>query len=146
MLPSKKLFCALEAVLYIAYNSGSGPISGRDIAARQNLPPRYLEQLMQKLVRAGVLRGVRGPNGGYLLSRERRRISIGDIYDVLADDKDDYTQDATQLGTQVILPVWQTAHQHMMDKLRDISLADLCAQASTAQIRKENTTNMDFVI
>jgi Rrf2 family iron-sulfur cluster assembly transcriptional regulator len=87
MMLSKKLFYAVEAVLYIAYNGGKGPISSRDIAARQGLPPRYLEQLMQRLVRGGILRGVRGPHGGYLLARERRRISVGDICEVLSDDR-----------------------------------------------------------
>ena len=109
MTPSKKLFYAVEAVLYIAYNGGHGPISGRDIATRQGLPPRYLEQLMQRLVRGGILRGVRGPHGGYLLAKERRRITVGDICAVLADEKDDQDMQGyagTPLGGTVVLPVW----------------------------------------
>src|SRR3984957_7853447 len=129
MMPSKKLFYAVEAVLYIAYNSGQGPITGRDIAERQGLPPRYLEQLMQKLVRGGVLRGVRGPHGGYLLARERRRITVADICEVLNSEKDDQDMKGyggTPLGGKVVLPVWETAHQQTMDTLRQINLADLC--------------------
>ena len=82
----KKLYYAVEAVLYIAYNAGNGPISSRDIAEKQGLPPRYLEQLMQRLVHGGVLRGVRGPHGGYMLARERRRITVGDICAVLKEE------------------------------------------------------------
>jgi Rrf2 family protein len=149
MLTSKKLFYAVEAVLYIAYNGGQGPISGRDIANRQNLPPRYLEQLMQRLVRGGVLRGVRGPHGGYLLARERRRITVGDICDVLNDEKDDHELSAltgTPLGINVVLPVWEKARSQMMDHLKQVNLAELCEQALSKNIRKDSEEKMDFAI
>lgn len=146
MLPSRKIYYAVEAVLYIAYNGGQGPISGRDIAARQSLPPRYLEQLMQKLVRGGILRGVRGPHGGYLLARERRRISVGDICEILADDKEEDELSATPLGQQVVLPAWHTAHEKMMQHLKQVNLADLCEQAAAKGIRKDSEEHMDFAI
>jgi Rrf2 family protein len=148
MLP-RKLFYAVEAVLYIAYNAGRGPISSRDIAGKQGLPPRYLEQLMQRLVRGGVLRGVRGPRGGYLLARERRRITVGDICEILNDEKDDQDiqgYNGTPLGQQVVHPVWDTAHHKMMQHLKDINLADLCEQALAGQIRKDSDERMDFAI
>jgi Rrf2 family iron-sulfur cluster assembly transcriptional regulator len=147
--PSKKLFYAVEAVLYIAYNAGTGPISSRDIAAKQNLPPRYLEQLMQKLVRAGILRGVRGPNGGYVLARERRRVTVGDICDVLSQDKEDDQQDdaaGTVLGRQIVQPVWDAAQAQMMDSLKQVNLADLCEQALKKNIKKSSEERMDFAI
>lgn len=149
MLPSKKLFYAVEAVLYIAYNGGQGPISGKDIAERQNLPPRYLEQLMQKLVRGGVLRGVRGPHGGYLLARERRRITVGDICDILTEEKDEHDvaeYAGTPLGTNVVMPVWEKARAQMMDHLKQVNLAELCEQALSKNIRKDAEEKMDFAI
>jgi Rrf2 family transcriptional regulator, iron-sulfur cluster assembly transcription factor len=144
---SKKLFYAVEAVLYIAYNGGQGPITGRDIAGRQGLPPRYLEQLMQKLVRGGILRGVRGPHGGYLLARERRRITVGDICAVL-DDKDEQPDGnaSTPLGGLVVLPVWESAQLQTLEYLKKINLADLCAQAVSKNIRREADEKMDFAI
>lgn len=75
----KKALQAMEAMLTIAAHSGEDPVSGKTIAAEQQLPPRYLEQLLQQLVRAGLLRGVRGPKGGYFLAREKRRITLADI-------------------------------------------------------------------
>lgn len=149
MLPSKKLYYAVEAVLYIAYNGGHGPISGKDIAERQNLPPRYLEQLMQKLVRGGVLRGVRGPHGGYLLARERRRITVGDICDILSDEKEEQDLNGyagTTLGTHVVLPVWEKARTQMMQHLKQVNLAELCEQALAKNIRKDSEEKMDFAI
>lgn len=145
---SKKLYYAIEAVLYIAYNTGGGPISGRDIAEKQGLPPRYLEQLMQRLVRGGVLRGVRGPHGGYVLARERRRITVGDICDVLSDDDDQDTSGygGTALGNQIVLPMWEGAYRQMMEHLKQISLAELCEQALAKNIRKAQEEKMDFTI
>ena len=66
---SKKMMFALEAVVDIAVHSGPDPVQSRDITARQGIPQRYLEQVMQLLVRASILRGVRGPKGGYRLAR-----------------------------------------------------------------------------
>ncbi|TDI67871.1 MAG: transcriptional regulator, partial [Alphaproteobacteria bacterium] len=62
-LPKKLLF-AVEAVLDIAYNAGTQPVQSKEITARQGIPRRYLEQVLQKLVRAGILSCVRGPRGG----------------------------------------------------------------------------------
>lgn len=149
MMLSKKLFYAVEAVLYIAYNAGKGPVSSRDIAAKQGLPPRYLEQLMQRLVRGGILRGVRGPHGGYLLARERRRVSIGEICEVLNEEKDDQDMKGyggTPLGNKIVLPVWETTQGQMMQYLKQVNLADLCEQALSKNIRKDSEEKMDFAI
>ena len=58
---TKKLLFAIEAVLDIAYNAGTLPVQSGEITRRQGIPRRYLEQVLQQLVRAGVLTGVRGP-------------------------------------------------------------------------------------
>src|SRR5580692_6631840 len=76
---SRKTLLALEAVIDIAYNARPEPVQAKEITSRQGVPQRYLEQVMQQLVKAGVLKGVRGPRGGYRLARERRRISVGDV-------------------------------------------------------------------
>ena len=75
-LPKKMLF-AIEAVLDIAYNAVDTPVQSAEITKRQGIPRRYLEQVLQQLVRVDILTGVRGPRGGYRLARERRRITIG---------------------------------------------------------------------
>jgi Rrf2 family protein len=69
---SKKLMFAIEAVLDIAYNAGSEPVQSGEITRRQGIPKRYLEQVLQQLVRHGILAGVRGPRGGYRLDRPHR--------------------------------------------------------------------------
>jgi Rrf2 family iron-sulfur cluster assembly transcriptional regulator len=144
-----KLFYAMEAVLYIAYNTANGAISSRDIAAKQGLPPRYLEGLMQKLVHAGILRGIRGPRGGYVLAKERRRITLSDICAVLqedASDKEAASYAATPLGKNIVLPIWKKAYSAWFSSLEGVNLAELCEQASARQIKKHAEDKMDFNI
>src|SRR5260370_36964630 len=76
---TKKLLYAIEAVLDIAYNGGSAPVRSVEITEREGIPRRYLEPVLQELVREGILIGIRGPSGGYRLAKERRRISLGGI-------------------------------------------------------------------
>ena len=76
---TKKLLFAVEAVLDVAYNGLEAPVRSADITEREGIPQRYLEPVLQELVRHGILIGVRGPSGGYRLARERNRISLGDI-------------------------------------------------------------------
>lgn len=145
---SKKMYYAVEAVLYIAYNTKTVPIASRDIAERQGLPPRYLEQIMQKLVRAGILRGVRGPRGGYVLAKERRRISIADICEVIRDE-DELPLDEinkTILGNGVLLPICDELSKRLSEELAQIDVAHLCQKATSKQIRREHDAPMDFTI
>jgi len=143
-----KLFYAIEAVLYIAYNAPGGAISSRDIASKQGLPPRYLEGLMQKLVHAGILRGIRGPKGGYVLAKERRRIALSDICAVLQEDtdKEGASYVATPLGKNIVLPIWKKAFAAWAQTLEGMNLAELCESASQKQIKKHADTKLDFTI
>lgn len=78
-LVPRKGVLAIAAVIDVALNGNSRPVSARALAARHRLPPRHLEPVLQALVREGILKGIRGPHGGYELGRERNRISADDI-------------------------------------------------------------------
>lgn len=145
LVPSKKIFYAIEAVFYIAYNAKAEPISGAEIAQAQGLPTRYLEPMMQKLVRAGILRGVRGPQGGYLLGRERRRITLADIQDVLA-EKADMPQTSTKLGDKILTPATRELMGAWRTQLGQLTIATLCERASAAHIATSTETPTDFTI
>ena len=148
-LPKKLLF-AIEAVVDIAYHAGSQPVQSQDITRRQGIPRRYLEQALQKLVRAKILTGVRGPRGGYNLARERRRISIGNIVQVIHNggqiynDLDDET--GSELTQLVIKPVWQNVEIEMMGRLNKISIDDLCQYAQKNGVTSEGHQSLDFTI
>src|SRR6201992_2761735 len=78
-LLSRRSVLAIAAVVDIALHSRPSPVAAKALAARHRLPPRHLETLLQGLVHTKILKGVRGPRGGYELARERRRIPLGDI-------------------------------------------------------------------
>lgn len=144
---SKKLLYAIEAVLDIAYNAGSMPVQSKDITERQGIPRRYLEQVLQQLVKAGILTGVRGPRGGYLLARERRRITVGEITRVVAmADSEDATEPESELGGKVVWPMWQGFQEEMMARLDEVTIEKLCLEANAKSIVSEAAERLDFII
>ena len=69
----------LRALIDLAQYSGEAPVSITSISARQDISERYLEQLMAMLKKAGLVSSVRGAGGGYILAKDMREISVGDI-------------------------------------------------------------------
>jgi Rrf2 family protein len=65
--------------LHLAKRVTEGPVTGRDIAARERLPADYIEQILLRLRRADLVSSVRGARGGYLLARDASAISIRDV-------------------------------------------------------------------
>jgi len=70
---------ALRAVVDVYMNAENGPVLRQDIADRQGISADYVAQLFGKLTRAGILRSVRGPGGGYLIGRDAASITAGDV-------------------------------------------------------------------
>jgi Rrf2 family protein len=69
----------VRAMFEIARGCGSGPVTIREISEKQDVSVAYLEQILNKLRKADLVRSVKGPGGGYVLSREAGKISIGAI-------------------------------------------------------------------
>lgn len=147
---SRKTVFALEAVLDIAYNARAEPVQAREITRRQGIPQRYLEQVMQELVRAGILKGVRGPRGGYHLARERRKVSVGDIVRIVANienlQSSEQYQTESDLGNKVVKPLLDDLYNSMMERLDNTTLQDLCVAAEQHSVERENRTRLDFTI
>jgi Rrf2 family transcriptional regulator, iron-sulfur cluster assembly transcription factor len=147
---TKKLLFAIEAVLDIAYNGGRMPVRSAEITARQGIPRRYLEPVLQELVRHGILLGIRGPSGGYRLGRERRRISLGDIVRTVQglETAEDPISDpaGSALGHQVVRPLWIDLHEEMMRRLDSLTLEDLCSRAYGAGIAGRTAEGGEFDI
>ncbi len=146
---SRKTMLALEAVLDVAYNARPDPVQAKDITARQGIPQRYLEQVMQQLVHRGVLKGVRGPRGGYTLARERRRITVGDvvrIVDQVDAEADSEPISAAELGDKVVAPLWTETRNAILTRLDEISMEDLCRRARKLGIAKGAKLKPDFNI
>jgi Rrf2 family protein len=74
-----KVEYALRAVLELASRGSENAVQSREIAARQAIPEPFLDQLLSTLRRAGMVRSIRGPSGGYVLSRRPHQITVGDV-------------------------------------------------------------------
>ena len=146
---SRKTLLALEAVIDIAFNARPEPVQAKEITARQGVPQRYLEQVMQQLVRAGILKGVRGPRGGYRLARERRRISVGDVVRVaesIEDGEEEKIRPRSDLGLRIVAPLIQTLQDDIMAQLDAISIEDLCQRARVEGVDVTGAASSDFAI
>ena len=145
---SRKTLLALEAVIDIAFNARPEPVQAKETTARQGVPQRYLEQIMQQLVRAGVLKGVRGPRGGYRLAKERRRISVGDVVRVAesVEDEEDRNEPRSELGMRIVSPLIQTLQSEVMARLDAITIEDLCQRARSQGVDSGGRSTADFTI
>lgn len=138
---SKKLICSIEAVVDIAYNSGDRPVQSVDINTRQGIPKRYLEPVLQQLVKTRILAGVRGPHGGYRLAKDGKDITIADIAKAVqategALHKVDHDH-VSELGNKVVKPLWSEMIDKWMSDLATITIEDLCEKAEENGLAKE---------
>ncbi|MBL1242201.1 MAG: Rrf2 family transcriptional regulator [OCS116 cluster bacterium] len=146
---TRKTLLAIEAVLDVAYNARPNPVQSKDITKRQGIPQRYLEQVMQQLVREGILKGVRGPKGGYRLAKERRRISVGDIVRVVDElERQEELEITVQsdLATLVVEPLWNDIQAQLLDQFDGISIEQLYQKAISNNVMTSDKVNSDFTI
>jgi Rrf2 family protein len=130
LLPRKGLL-AIAAVIDIAIHGRERPVSAKALAARHALPARHLEPVLQALVREGILRGIRGPRGGYALARERSRITADDILRAAGtiDDNGGPVADGSALVSEVIIPAVGQAERAFATALHRINIEDLARRA-----------------
>ena len=134
-LLSRKGLLAITAVVDIALHAHIRPVSAKALAARNTLPPRHLEPVLQALVREGILKGIRGPRGGYALARERQRITAEDILRAAEslDDGDDPPIPDSPLLLRAVLPAVAQAEQEFAAALARINVEDLAVRAAASQ-------------
>jgi Rrf2 family cysteine metabolism transcriptional repressor len=122
----------VRAVFEIARHYGNGPISIKEIAERQGISFSYLEQILHKLGKAGLIESVRGPAGGYLLARQPSELTIGDIVRVLEGPialshclEPGESADCYQADDCVARMVWAKVGAKIEEALDSISFDDL---------------------
>ena len=126
LLPHR-IILAIGAVVEIALRSGKEPVSSRDLADRLHLHWRYLEPVLQALVREGILQGVRGARGGYKLAKARDAISVYDISEAV---KTGETEEPPGLLGAVVVRMLAQAEQCYGSTLKRITVEDLVRAAS----------------
>src|SRR6195952_1913103 len=128
-LLSRKGLLAIAAVIDVALHGNGRPVSAKVLAARHTLPARHLEPVLQALVRAGILKGTRGPRGGYELARERRRITVADIVRAAGGAADEPAPSPSPLLQRAGLSVLAEAADSFLAALDRITVEDLCKRA-----------------
>lgn len=141
---STKSRYAVTAMLDLALNEGGGPMTLGDIAENQNVSLSYLEQLFAQLRAKGLVRGVRGPGGGYYLARDAGDISIAEVI-CAVDEWVDYTHNPERGRRAVAAPchdtrsLWQDLSDQIFDHLAGITLRQLVRRAGGRSPAGENT-------
>jgi len=131
LLPRKSIL-AITAVIDIALNARGRPVAAKALATRHSLPPRHLEPVLQALVRHGILKGVRGPRGGYELARERSRITADDIMraaGTVDDEVNGMPFADSILLSKVVMPALGQAEHAFSQALARINVEDLAQSA-----------------
>ena len=129
----------MRALVELALSAGRGPVSASLIAARQHLSVAYLEQLLHRLKKEGLVSSVRGPKGGYMLAKDPARITMADVVRVLEGGpasvngqprgtRRTVQRAATpaQQAERIAQTVWQFIHERLTQSLDAMTLQELC--------------------
>jgi len=135
----------VRAIFDIAYNSEGLETQVKNISRRQGISPRYLEQIFQKLKKAGIVGSKRGPSGGYFLNKKAEEITVGDIIritegcidPVLCIDPEESSQPCDRLGECVTRLIWNEAGNRLKEYFDSVTVKDLCRMAQKMGVRKE---------
>ncbi len=127
--------------LHLAKRAGNGPVAARELADVEKLPADYVEQILLRLRRAGLVESVRGAKGGYLLARHPSAISVRDVmtasehqtFEVNCASHPVDAERCSPGSTCSIRPVWHALQQRVDDLLAGISLADLMKEEPQVQ-------------
>ncbi|MEH8021615.1 MULTISPECIES: Fe-S cluster assembly transcriptional regulator IscR [Rheinheimera] len=131
---------AVTAMLDVALHTASGPVSLADISERQGISLSYLEQLFARLRKQGLVNSVRGPGGGYQLSREAIAISVSDVI-AAVDESVDATRcqgkSDCQSGARCLThTLWSDLSHRIQDFLTSITLGELVNQQDVQTLAK----------
>ena len=130
---------AVTAMLDLAFHSQITPVTLTDIATRQTISLSYLEQLFARLRKAGMVAGVRGPGGGYKLSRAPHEISIAEII-AAVDESTDSTKCGSKKGCKKVNEpclthdLWMGLSAQIRNHLESISLGDVLSRDPVSEV------------
>ena len=133
---TKKGHYAVKALLDLSLQPCNQPVSVNTIASRQQLPAPYLEKILIKIRRAGLIKSIRGMQGGYQLAFAPEKISLGDILIAVGDKIEPLANDNSgdnSAADWVTISLWQRLNQKFTEAIFKITLADLYYDARSRQ-------------
>lgn len=122
---------ALRLMLDMALNNTGDPVRIKDIAARQQISDKYLEQIVSILNKAGLVKSIRGPQGGYRLTKELKDYTVGTILRLTEGNLapvsclEDDVNECTRENDCVTIYVWKKLNEAINGVVDNITLADL---------------------
>ena len=142
---STKSRYGVRAIFDIAYHSGGLPTQIKEISRRQGVTPRYLEQIFQKLKRAGIVKSIRGPKGGYYLARKPGNIAVSDVIRAMEESIEPVFCARPPKGRKrcrreshcVAQLVWREVGRRTVEYLDSMSMEKLCEMAKQLGIEKQ---------
>jgi Rrf2 family protein len=130
---SAKSEYAIRAVLDIAIRSAEGPVQVKEIAGRQFIPERFLEQVLSGLKRAGLVKSLRGAQGGYLLGRSADQMTLADLIQAVEGPitlmectSEEVSSRCRQSTSCVVKDVWSDVQSALVDALNSVTVEDMC--------------------
>ena len=151
MMLTKMTRFGTRAVFDIAYNSSGLPVQVKDIAKRQELPLKFLEQIFNRLKKADFIKSVRGPGGGYELTKDPSEITVGDIVRAVDEQLDlvccvSDTKTCTRAEQCSTRSVWEETSRRVQEYLDTFTIADLCEDAQKKGVEKDTSHSFDYNI
>ena len=139
---------AISGLFDLAYNARGVPIQVRVIGERQSIPTRYLEQIFQRLRRARLVTGKRGPGGGYVLARPAAEISLREIVEAVEGPPSGWMEAEPGLGPAPHRPdfFWPILAERLAAALAETTLEALCSEASRAAVRRADAEDSMYYI
>jgi Rrf2 family protein len=118
------------ALIDIALHEQNRPLQLNQIAKDQSIPKQYLDQLMLSLKKAGLVRSVRGPHGGYSLARPANTITLLDIVNILEGPVENvnFLDNGSEQLRSLLKDIWDGLSEHTDSVLRNTTVLDICAK------------------
>ena len=146
---SLQVHYAICGVFDLAYNGQGRLVQVRVIGERQGIPTRYLEQIFQRLRRADLVIGKRGPGGGYTLARPPAKITLREVVEAVegpAGEADGWGGDAGEVAHKRHAFLWPELAAGFSRVLSDTNLEQLCRRAAEAAVRRAHPEALSYQI
>jgi len=161
---SRQVQYALCGIFDLAYNGAGEPVHVRRIGERQRIPHRFLEQIFQRLRRAGLVAGKRGPGGGFVLTRPASQISLREVVEavdgpIVGEGPPDLERGAETGGNAPGAArggadagghrpdfLWDDLAARTAEMLAGIRVADVCREAVRRKVVRDLPNRFDYEI
>jgi Rrf2 family protein len=139
---------AVRALFDIAYFNEGQATQAKDIAERQGIPPRFLEQIFQDLKRAGIVSSKRGPQGGYSLAGEPGTVRLGDVIRALEGPL--VLSGGPERGEDDVVGITEAVFRDLSERVEscfdEVTLADICERARASGLPRSHKETYSYVI